>query len=91
MLGCEYVVPAQSSDGLPIDPNLVNIIFTDGDGQSHLLLPNGAPDCPVGWHYADDANSEIAICGATCDAFRADPQASLDLVYGCSSGIVPIL
>lgn len=89
VLSCEYVLPAISSSGEAIDPNLVNIIYTDADGQSHLLLPNGAEDCTVGWHYVDDAHTQIAICGATCDTLKSDNQAALDLVYGCISGELP--
>lgn len=89
VLSCEYVLPAVSSGGGVIDPNLVNIIYTDAAGQSHLLLPNGDPACAVGWHYADDAHTQIAICGGTCEALKSDGQAALDLVYGCTTGEVP--
>jgi len=87
---CNYVLPATSPDGQSIDPNLVNIIYTDADGQAHLLLPNGADDCIAGWHYADDGNTQIEICGTTCETIQSDSGAGLDLVYGCTAGQISL-
>ncbi|MGC4088812.1 MAG: vWA domain-containing protein [Polyangiaceae bacterium] len=90
VVGCDYVLPLTSPSGDKIDPNKVNLIYTDGSGQSHLLLPNGDPNCSVGWHYLDPpAYTQIHICGKTCDTLENDPAASLDLVFGCVSGTVP--
>jgi hypothetical protein len=90
VIGCDYTLPATSPTGAPIDPNQVNLIYTDGSGQSHLLLPNGDPGCSVGWHYLDPpAYTQIHICGATCNTLKNDPLASLDLVFGCATGTIP--
>ena len=93
VVGCDYTLPATSpSTGEPIDPNKVNLIYTDGTGQSHLLLPNGDPNCAVGWHYLDPPNyTQIHICGTTCNTIQNDAQASLDLVFGCMAGVPLVL
>jgi hypothetical protein len=89
VVGCDYVLPAVAPTGEQIDPNKVNLIYTDASGQAHLLLPNGAPNCTVGWHYADTAATQIQVCGVTCDSLMNDPRATLDLVFGCTSGQLP--
>ncbi len=92
VIGCDYTLPKTSPSGATIDPNKVNLIYTDGSGQSHLLLPNGDPNCAVGWHYLDPpAYTQVHICGTTCSTLKGDPKASLDLVFGCSTGEVPPL
>jgi hypothetical protein len=91
VVGCDYTLPAQAPNGDPIDPNKVNLIYTDGTGQSHLLLPNGDPNCAVGWHYLDPPNyTQIHICGTTCSTIQGDSQARLDLVFGCTTGQPPV-
>jgi hypothetical protein len=92
VVGCDYTLPATApSTGDPIDPDKVNLIYTDGAGQSHLLLPNPDPNCAVGWHYLDASYTQIHICGTTCSTIQGDARASLDLVFGCMPGQVPVM
>jgi hypothetical protein len=93
VVGCDYTLPATSPNtGEPIDPDKVNLIYTDGTGQSHLLQPNGDPNCAVGWQYLDPPNyTQIHICGTTCNTIQNDAQASLDLVFGCMAGVPLVL
>jgi hypothetical protein len=90
VIGCDYELPATAPNGDAIDPNQVNLIYTDQSGQAHLLLPNGAEDCSVGWRYLDPPeHTKIHVCGATCETIMNDPGASFDLVFGCATGEVP--
>ena len=92
VVGCDYTLPATAPSGDPIDPDKVNLIYTDGAGQSHLVLPNPDPSCDRGWHYLDPPSyTQIHICGTTCDTIQGDAQASLDLVFGCMPGQVPVM
>jgi hypothetical protein len=93
VVGCDYTLPATApSTGDPIDPDKVNLIYTDGAGQSHLLTPNPDANCDRGWQYLDPPSyTQIHICGTTCSTIQGDAQASLDLVFGCLPGQVPVM
>ena len=87
---CSYVIPAPPQ-GESIDPGRVNVIYTPGDGDPLLILPNGAEDCQVGWQYAEaDSGPQLVLCEQTCDEVQSDPQAELELMFGCATGELPI-
>jgi hypothetical protein len=84
---CVYdVVPP---DGGTIDTQKINVFYTSG-GQRYLVLQNKSSSCELGWRFVPGTNdSQIEICGSTCDQIRADPGATMDLFYGCESfGVV---
>jgi len=83
-LSCEYEVP-EPPDGQLLDPDLVNVLFTDGEGDRHELPKNLDGDgCEVGWHYSDDGD-QVVLCDDTCDLVRSDTKARLDVVFGCET------
>ncbi len=92
-LPCEYVIPAPP-DGEALDPNQVNVVFTDGANVEHEIYKvDGAGDCdPVdgGWYYDNPANpTKIILCPATCDVVSNDPDATMDIVFGCATKLPP--
>jgi hypothetical protein len=77
---CSYDVA--TPDGGLIDINLTNVIYTTNQ-QRYLVIQNQSSPCDVGWHFTDDTQTQIEICGAPCDQIRRDPGATIDLFYGC--------
>jgi hypothetical protein len=84
---CTYLVPV--SDGMVFDPNLVNVIYTAADQTQYGVTVNNSATCDFGWHYIDDAKTEIEICGSTCDTIKHDSGAQITLWFGCSG--VPLI
>jgi hypothetical protein len=83
-LSCEYEVPLPP-DGQSVNPDLVNVLFTDGAGERHEVPKNlDGAGCDVGWHYSDDGN-QVVLCESTCDLVRSDTRARLDVVFGCDT------
>jgi hypothetical protein len=85
---CDLKVPA-APDGQTIDPNKVNMVYDDGNGNSFLVLQNTADNCDRGWHFTDSTNQAINICSITCALLQANPNARLTLTFGCSSNQTP--
>jgi len=83
-LSCEYEVP-DPPNGQQVDPDLVNVLFTDGNGDRHELGKNGDGEgCSEGWYYSDDGR-QVVLCDDTCDLVRSDVGARLDVVFGCET------
>jgi hypothetical protein len=80
IIPCVY--PVNAPAGGTIDFAKVNLIFTDGSGAEYAVVKNVGTTCDRGWHYIND-NSEIEVCGETCDKIKADPLASMDVLFGC--------
>jgi hypothetical protein len=73
---CTYPVPATAV------PDLVAVFYTAGDQQQYEIAHNGYTICEFGWHYLAD-NTQIEICGTTCDLLRSDRGAQLTFLFGC--------
>jgi hypothetical protein len=85
---CEYALPAPPPDE-QLDPERFNVVFTPGDGETLLVLRNSDADCDEGWTYAPDGDSVI-LCEQTCEQVQADPQARLELLFGCATEVLPV-
>ena len=85
---CELGIPAPAS-GDPIDPDLVNVVYTDGSGvATELYRVGGASECsPRGGWYYDDAFTphKIILCGATCDVVGGAESGRLSFALGCTT------
>jgi hypothetical protein len=90
LLECQYTVPTTDSSGasITLDPGLVNMIYQDGNGAYSVILPQATATCDKGWDYTDSSLSEVRICGTTCDLFQKNPNATLTLVFGCTTEYV---
>jgi hypothetical protein len=82
---CEFMVPADPA-GKKLDPKLVNVLFTHGDGKETSIPQDAKGDCASGWKYDDDDNpTKITVCGSDCDAVKADQSAKIEVIFGCTT------
>jgi hypothetical protein len=82
---CEYAVPSPPT-GLELDTSLVNVLYTKGDGSQASIPQDAVGDCKSGWQYDDPTGpSKITLCGADCDAVKADQGAKIDVIFGCKT------
>ena len=90
-MSCDVAVP--SGGDKPVDPTLVNVLYTAGGGVQTLVgqVPDSASCGPEGgWYYDNpDAPKTISLCPSTCGAVQADLQARLDVLLGCATQPVP--
>jgi len=84
-ISCTYDIP-EPPMGQSIDPALVNLIVTTSSGASQLVLPDSMGDCREGWQLK---GNQVVLCDGTCSRVQAD-GASLQLLFGCESGSVPV-
>lgn len=84
-ISCTYDVP-EPPPGQTIDPALVNLIVTSSAGSSQLVLQDSMGDCAEGWRLM---GNQVVLCDGTCSRVQAD-GASLQLLFGCESGSVPV-
>ncbi len=81
ILSCTFDVPAASADAGTVDPNKVNVDFTDGSG-THTLDKD--PTHTSGWDYTDGGKT-ITVYGVDCDKLKSDPTVKVQLVFGCKT------
>jgi hypothetical protein len=87
VITCNYTIPPPTN-GMMVDPKQVNVTFTGSNGGNPMTIakdpdpPGGA--CNQGWQY--NANStQIQLCPDTCNLVKADPNAKIDVVLGCTT------
>jgi Mg-chelatase subunit ChlD len=79
---CTYSVPTPPA-GQTLDPNKVNVNYTSGSDEKAIGY-NGAASCSEGWQYTDNM-TKIVLCGSTCEEVKADPDASIQVLFGCQT------
>jgi hypothetical protein len=90
-LACEFAIPAPGA-GNVLDYRQVNVRFTDaGDPQTLFYWPT-AGDCDPasgGWYYdvdpAQGTPTSIIACPASCDAFQAATEGTVEIQLGCTT------
>ena len=92
-LPCQYPVPPPP-EGETLDPNKVNVKFTDGNGTEHPILqvPNAGACDPVdgGWYYNDPTHPVlIKLCPASCGSVEPDTMGRVDILFGCETVVLP--
>jgi hypothetical protein len=70
-----------------LDLMRVNVTYTSSNGTPRVLGFNGDANCTEGWQYAN-GNTQIVLCGSTCDQVKADNSPKIDVAFGCSTIIV---
>ena len=89
-VACEYLVPSEVN-GQPVDPDLVNVVYTPGGGGDPVLIGQvqGKEACTPdkgGWYYDNPvAPTRLTFCESTCTAMQAEPGAKVDILIGCST------
>jgi hypothetical protein len=84
-LTCSFVIPPPAN-GMDIDFNNVNVVYTPGGAPATTLKYN--KDCTggTGWHYDDPSKpTRVDICATDCDTVRADRMGAIDIVFGCAT------
>lgn len=81
---CEWDIPATGPDGNPVDPGLVNVIFSPTGGPEEYLpvQPMGCQGA-TGWAYNAD-RTQVVLCPETCEELQGRPGA-IDVQFGCET------
>jgi hypothetical protein len=92
---CEWTIPAPPA-GRTLDPDQVNVRYRDHAGREQTIYAvNAADDCERaggGWYYDDAAApTRILTCASTCSVLELDPQAEIEVSFGCERLIAPPL
>jgi hypothetical protein len=92
-LPCEFTIPPPQSG--TIDFGKVNVRYSGAAGPTDVLYVGQASRCDAasgGWYYDVDPAmgqpTRILICPATCDRFKGDAAARVDLVFGCATKVI---
>jgi hypothetical protein len=92
-IACEFAIP-QGKAGA-IDFNRVNVRHTGAGGTEELLYVESADRCdPMrgGWYYdvspSKGTPTRVLVCGASCQRFKMDAAAKVDLVFGCATRVI---
>jgi len=92
-LPCEFNIP-EPPMGETLDPNRVNVVFTDGNGNETdiLQVPNQA-SCGAangGWYYdIPSAPTKVLLCPASCTVVQGDDMGKVDVLFGCATQVAP--
>lgn len=87
--GCKFEVPARSANGLyTVNPDDISPLVNWGDGSKQLILRHNSTseDCVEGYRLIE-GGSKVEMCDGTCSRFTADPNAKMQLIFGCSAEI----
>jgi len=90
-VACDFQMPKMGSMGEMIDPSLVNVNYTPGDGSPVKGFGQvaKASDCAgqtAGWFYDNPGKpTTITLCPATCTSVQADAKAKIDIQLGCAT------
>lgn len=77
---CEYTLDTSGT----VDPNKVNVIFTDGSGNETWVMQ----DPTNGWVYDDPAKpTKVLLKGSACDKVKADAKGEVRIVLGCKTQV----
>ncbi|HEX6242872.1 MAG TPA: hypothetical protein VFZ61_18290 [Polyangiales bacterium] len=86
-IACEWDVPV-ATGGTKVDPNSVNVRYTDEKGGSAMLgKVESEAECAKfkdAWHYNAD-KTKILACPETCASMRAGGVTKVDVLLGCKS------
>jgi hypothetical protein len=83
---CKFDVPTRSADGTQlVDTNRISPIISFSNGTTILVgrSPSSSADCLDGFRMV--SSTQMELCKNTCRAFLDDEQASLRLIFGCST------
>jgi hypothetical protein len=91
-LPCEFTIPPPKAGGA-IDFGKVNVQRKGGNGDEEILYAGSMARCdPMkgGWYYDVDPATgtrptRIIACPATCDRFKADAKATVEIRFGCAT------
>jgi hypothetical protein len=83
-MDCTYTVPTPPA-GQTLN-GYVNVNYTSGSNAPVVIPFDDTGMCAQGWQY-NAAKTEIILCGSTCDQIKADPNASIQMSFGCQATV----
>ncbi len=90
-ISCAFDLPLPVS-GTSINPNLVNVNYTAGDGTASYLprtRDGSASGCSVSvnnWYFDNPTTpKKLQLCPSTCSALQQDSEGLLRVQYGCQT------
>lgn len=87
--GCKFEVPERSVNGLyTVNPDDISPLISWGDGNKQLISRhnNTGEDCVEGYRLIE-GGARVEMCEGTCSRFTADPNAKMQLIFGCAEEI----
>jgi hypothetical protein len=89
IIACEYAIPTETDAGV-VDPNKVNVEYTDGSGVKKSFYKVPSPDqcVPDGWYYVTNSAGtpiSIKLCPDACAAVQNDGKSKISILLGCAS------
>jgi hypothetical protein len=88
-IDCEWAIP-EAPQGQTFEIGRVNVQYTAsgaGAPQTIFHVPS-LNECAAqgGWFYNDNANpTRLIVCPSTCNLFKDDANAKLDVLFGCET------
>jgi hypothetical protein len=85
---CQWTIPTPTG-GAKLDPNAVNVRFTQEDGVTETLLgvidAAECDDVHGGWYYDDAVNpTRVVACESSCRVMQSDHHARVEVAFGCT-------
>jgi hypothetical protein len=86
-VSCDYAIPA-APEGETFDRDRVNVAYSSG--AASVTFPRATEQIECGdelaWKYDDEAApTRVVLCPAACAEVQADPDALIDVRFGCES------
>jgi hypothetical protein len=79
---CSYSVPTPPP-GVTLDPGKTSVIYRGSGGALSLVRQDTTEPCQYGWHFVGE--QQLEICDETCQKIQCDPQANIELLFGCTA------
>jgi hypothetical protein len=93
-LPCDFAIPPPRAGG-SIDYGKVNVHWKGVAAEEDVLYAGDAARCDPaqgGWHYDVDPATgnptRIIACPATCQKFKSDPMAAVEIRFGCRTRVI---
>lgn len=83
-LACEWEIPEVED----FDPEQVNVQWRSDQGSQAFSNVDDLDACNDGhgWYYDDNENpTKVLVCPTTCGLLQTDPNAKLELLFGCET------
>ena len=88
---CEFEIPPSTKGD--IDYRKVNVTLERDSGDEEILHARNAGRCDSdrgGWYYDQDPEQggtpkSVVVCPATCQRFKMEKGARVDLRFGCAT------
>ena len=90
-VACTFQMPTMGTMGETIDPTLVNVNYTPGNGGPAVTFGQVANQAACtaqtgGWFYDNPAKpTTITLCPTTCTSVQADQKAKIQILLGCAT------